>query len=500
MSNETLDEPGVVAKFGVPRRPGRSTTSRSPATRSTTFRAWRRSARRPPSSGLRSTASLDAIVAHADEIGGVVGENLRAALRLAAAGRAGCSPSRPTARCRSGPPTSRPRRRDEDGAARRSSSASNSGAGCATAGATRPGRIAAGAIAAAAARETGAACSRPTIAPAPTRRRSDPPRHYETVRRRGRARALAARARRAPSWRRFDTETTSLDPMAAPIVGLSFCVEPGRACYIPLAHRYTGAPDQLDRDARARARCAPWFADPVARRSSDRTSSTTSTCSPITASRWRGVAHDTLLESYVLEAHKPHDMDSLAWRHLDVKTISLRRRRRQGCVADRLRPGPRRGRRRVLGRGRRHHAAAAPRAAPAAREGSAAARTSTRRSRCRCARCCSRMERTGVLIDSALLARQSRELGERVRARWSSRRTRSPASRSTSRSPKQLGEILFTRMGLPDGEEDGERVSRRPTRRCCRSWRPTIRCRRCCSSTARCRSSSRPTPTSCRRW
>ena len=64
------------------------------------------------------------------------------------------------------------------------------------------------------------------------------------------------------------------------------------------------------------------------RRSSARTSSTTSTCSPTTASRSRGVAHDTLLESYVLESHKPHDMDNLAWRHLDVKTITLRRRRR----------------------------------------------------------------------------------------------------------------------------------------------------------------------------
>ena len=45
----------------------------------------------------------------------------------------------------------------------------------------------------------------------------------------------------------LDLETTSLDPMGNEIVGLSFCVEPGRACYVPLAHRYAGAPEQLGR-------------------------------------------------------------------------------------------------------------------------------------------------------------------------------------------------------------------------------------------------------------
>src|SRR5205823_6723988 len=57
----------------------------------------------------------------------------------------------------------------------------------------------------------------------------------------------------------FDTETTSLDPMNAEIVGISLCVEPGHACYIPVAHRYAGAPDQLDRD-RVLAALMPWLA------------------------------------------------------------------------------------------------------------------------------------------------------------------------------------------------------------------------------------------------
>jgi DNA polymerase-1 len=59
----------------------------------------------------------------------------------------------------------------------------------------------------------------------------------------------------------FDTETTSLDPLQARIVGLSFAVAPGSACYIPLAHRYAGAPDQLDRE-RVLGDLKEWFADP----------------------------------------------------------------------------------------------------------------------------------------------------------------------------------------------------------------------------------------------
>ncbi len=81
----------------------------------------------------------------------------------------------------------------------------------------------------------------------------------------------------------LDTETTSLDPMQARIVGLSLSTEPGRACYIPLGHRYAGAPDQLDRDATLR-RFAPWLANP-AKKSWDKTSSTTSMHWPTKVSR-----------------------------------------------------------------------------------------------------------------------------------------------------------------------------------------------------------------------
>ena len=82
----------------------------------------------------------------------------------------------------------------------------------------------------------------------------------------------------------FDTETTGLDPMEARIVGLSFSIEPGLAAYIPLTHRYAGAPAQLPIDDVLR-RLKPWFED-ASRKSSARTSSTISTCSPTMGSRW----------------------------------------------------------------------------------------------------------------------------------------------------------------------------------------------------------------------
>ena len=118
----------------------------------------------------------------------------------------------------------------------------------------------------------------------------------------------------------LDTETTSLDPMQARIVGVSLSIAPGSACYIPLGHRYAGAPDQLDRDATLR-RLAPWLADPAKKKLGQNMKYDQHAFANDDLAL-RGVAHDTLLESYVIESHKPHDMDNLAWRHLNLTTIS----------------------------------------------------------------------------------------------------------------------------------------------------------------------------------
>jgi len=117
----------------------------------------------------------------------------------------------------------------------------------------------------------------------------------------------------------IDTETTSLDPMRARLVGISLAVEPHAAAYIPLAHRYAGAPAQLDRDA-ALARLKPILEDP-GRPKLGQNLKYDAHVFMNHGIRLAGIAHDTLLQSYVLEAHERHDMDTLAARHLGVGTI-----------------------------------------------------------------------------------------------------------------------------------------------------------------------------------
>ncbi|UCE30962.1 MAG: DNA polymerase I, partial [Burkholderiales bacterium] len=136
---------------------------------------------------------------------------------------------------------------------------------------------------------------------------------YETVLTQSAFEDWIARIEAAPLVS-IDTETTSLDPMLARIVGISLAIEPGRGCYVPLAHHYAGAPAQLDRDA-VLARVGPWLEDPRRLKVGQHLKNDQHGFANhgITL---RGVAHDTLLQSYVLEAHRNHNMDALAERHL----------------------------------------------------------------------------------------------------------------------------------------------------------------------------------------
>jgi DNA polymerase-1 len=102
---------------------------------------------------------------------------------------------------------------------------------------------------------------------------------------------------------------------------VSFAVAPGEAAYVPLAHDYPGAPDQLEPRVGRWSNCAA-AGRPGATGKLASISNTTCTCSPITASRLRGIRHDTMLESYVLDSTARHDMDSLALKwHLKLRTI-----------------------------------------------------------------------------------------------------------------------------------------------------------------------------------
>ena len=119
----------------------------------------------------------------------------------------------------------------------------------------------------------------------------------------------------------IDTETTSLEPMRAQMVGISLCCEPGIAAYIPLAHRYQDAPPQLSRE-QVLGTLKAWLEDPA----KPKVGQNLKYDSHIFANhgiQLRGIVHDTLLQSYVFESHKTHDMDSLALRHLNRKTISF---------------------------------------------------------------------------------------------------------------------------------------------------------------------------------
>ncbi|MCB1576722.1 MAG: DNA polymerase I, partial [Xanthomonadales bacterium] len=118
----------------------------------------------------------------------------------------------------------------------------------------------------------------------------------------------------------FDTETTSIDSMRAEIVGVSFSVEAGSAAYIPLAHDYPGAPRQLDRSA-VLAALKPLLEDKTRAKLAQHAKYDINVLSNA-GIEVAGVAHDTMLESYVLNSTASrHDMDTLAKRHLDYQTI-----------------------------------------------------------------------------------------------------------------------------------------------------------------------------------
>jgi DNA polymerase-1 len=119
----------------------------------------------------------------------------------------------------------------------------------------------------------------------------------------------------------FDTETTSLDPMTAKIVGMSFSVEAGSGAYLPLTHDYFDAPAQLNFSATL-AKIKPVLENPAIKKVGQNLKYDQHVLANHGIAL-KGIAHDTLLQSYVFESHKTHNMDDLAMRHLGIKTISF---------------------------------------------------------------------------------------------------------------------------------------------------------------------------------
>lgn len=243
----------------------------------------------------------------------------------------------------------------------------------------------------------------------------------------------------------FDTETDSLDPMAARIVGISFAVEPGRAAYVPCGHAYPGAPDQLPLDT-VLAKLKPWLENPARPKMGQNLKYDRHVLANHGIAL-AGVAHDTLLESYVLEAHRPHSLESLAERHLGRKGLSYEDLCGKGAnqipfaQVDIAKATEYSGEDSEMAL--HVHSALWPQI-----EADAKLRFVYERIELPVAEVLQAIERHGVLIDPAVLAQQSQALAQRMLALEQEAYTIAGQPFNMG-SPKQIGEILFGKLGLP---------------------------------------------------
>ncbi len=443
MSNESLDPAGVQEKFGVP--PERivdyltlvgDTVDNVPGVEKVgpkTAAKW-----------IAEHGSLDGVIAAADQIKGVAGENLRKALDWLPMGRklvtvktdcdlSGPLPGWDAAAAWAALAWREPARealldfythhafrewkREMEEALDVVSAA---------APAASPGPASAAPAAAA-----------PAVAK-PAQKR------YDTVLTREAFEAWRARLE-AADLVALDTETDSLEPLRARIVGLSFSLQPGEACYLPLAHTYPGAPEQLPLDE-VLATLKPWLEDATRAKVGQNIKYDQHVFANhgILA---RGYVHDTMLQSYVLEAHKPHSLESLASRHLDRQGLSYEDVAGKGAQQIPFAQVE-------LGVATEYsgedsdmtlhvHQVLWPRL-----EAEPTLRFVYQQIEMPASETLLRIERHGVLIDSALLARLSQELAERMVALEQEAHALAGQPFNLG-SPKQIGEILFGKLGLP---------------------------------------------------
>jgi DNA polymerase-1 len=243
----------------------------------------------------------------------------------------------------------------------------------------------------------------------------------------------------------IDTVPNSVDPMRAELVGLSLAVEPYVACYIPLGHRYPGAPDQLGRE-QVLARLKPWLESGERRKVGQNLKFDMHVLANHGISL-AGVEHDTLLQSYVLEAHRTHGTDALAARHLERRTTTVQDVAGKGVrqlTFDQV----------EVGRASNYAAEDAEVTMHLHRTLYPRIQAETkllqiyRDIEIPTTLALQAMERHGVLIDADLLNRQSEELGQRLMA-LEQQAYEVAGQPFNLGSPKQLCEILFTQLKLP---------------------------------------------------
>jgi len=426
MSNELLDAAGVEAKFGVP--PERivdyltlvgDTVDGVPGV-----------AKCGPKTALKwlsQFGSLDGIIAHADEIGGVVGQNLRDHLGFLPLGRklvtVVCDlPDLPAPDTLTTSPRDTATLRDLytryqfrtwlgeiDGPA---------------AAASVPARE-----------------STPKPAAAPAEAMAV---NYETVLTWPQFEAWLARIE-AAGLTALDTETTSLDSFAARIVGISLAVEIGSACYIPLAHTAPGVADQLPRDE-VLARLKPWLeaADKPKVLQNAKYDQHIFANHGIALA---GIVHDTMLQSYVIESDKGHDLGQLCSRHLGLATIAYEDLCGKGAKQitfdqvdiDRAATYAAEDADVTL----RVHQVLHPQFA-----GEPGLSRIYHDIEMPARQVIWQIERNGILVDSEVLARQSHEMGQKIMA-LETQAFELAGQPFNLASPKQLAEILFEKQGLP---------------------------------------------------
>ncbi len=427
MSEERLDEAGVLAKFGVP--PERivdyltlmgDTVDNVPGVNKCgpkTAVKW-----------LTQYGTLDNLIAHADEVGGVVGENLRQALGFLPLGRrlvtVVCDlPLAMTPQSLVAQPPQREKlvelfTRIESKSWLREFS--GDAATAPTSEAAAPAPVESGSLF------------------APDRSA------YETVLDWPAFERWLAKIN-AAELTAVDTETTSLDPFAARIVGISLATAPGEACYIPVAHHYAGVPAQLPRDE-VLAKLKPWLESAQHAKLGQHLKYDQHVFANHGIAL-AGIAHDTLLESYVFESDKGHDLGQLASRHVGLDTISYESLCGKGAkqigfeqVAIELAAEYSAEDSDVT---LRVHEALLPRID--AQEG---LKRIYREIEMPAREVIWRMERNGILIDSTLLGQQSHELGTALIA-LENKAHELAGQPFNLNSPKQLADILFSKLGLP---------------------------------------------------
>lgn len=243
----------------------------------------------------------------------------------------------------------------------------------------------------------------------------------------------------------FDTETTSLDPMMAEIVGLAFSAAPGEAAYLPLTHRYGGVPPQLP-IALVLERLRPWLEDAAKIKVGQNCKYDRQVFGNYGIAV-RGVLHDTLLQSYVLESHQRHDMDALATRYLGASGL-LQYTDVAGKGASQI-PFDQVDIQRATDYSAEDadvtlqlHGALYPRVAADAKLNLIYADIEIPVSSVLLT-----MERNGVLIDTQLLVRQGHELGQKM-LDLEKKAHELGGGPFNLGSPKQLCDVLFNRLKL----------------------------------------------------